>query len=227
RPGGGADPRRRPLGAAGAAGAEREDRRQGLDPDDPPPHHAPVVVEGVDHRVASAAAGLGREPAGEAAEERADRGDDYEEPGAEVGGRLAAGELLAVGAERHVAGEALEREALQVLERGEEAGADEAGADAGQAGVEERPPEDVQLERRAEREEAKEPYGDRLPRRGPGVAVVGLEARLDRSQDPGLVVVLGSVVVRHERGQAPVISTSFMTVRQFLTVLVVPSRESK
>ena len=51
-----ADLHRRPLAPARAAGAEREDRRERLDPDDAPPDDALLVVEGVDHRVAAAAA---------------------------------------------------------------------------------------------------------------------------------------------------------------------------
>ena len=79
-----ADLHRRPLAPARAARAEREHRREQLDPGDAPADDAAVLVEGVDHGVAAAAARLGRELRDEAAGERAER---REEQAAATSGR--------------------------------------------------------------------------------------------------------------------------------------------
>ena len=67
--------------------------------------------------------------------------------GCRTSGPALAEDLLAVGAQRRVAGEPLEQKRLRVLEAGEERGADEARREPNHRRVEQRPPQDAQVER--------------------------------------------------------------------------------
>ena len=151
-----ADLHRRPLAPAGAAGAERAERGQGLDPDDAPPDDAAVAMEGVDRRVAAAAAGLGGEPRQQAAGEPAERREQDQQPGTE--GRRAGpqGERLAVGAQDGIARQLLEQEVLEELDGGEEERADEARGDTDERRMQERAPDDPEIEGTRVRREARE-----------------------------------------------------------------------
>jgi hypothetical protein len=62
-------------------GPEREDRRDRLHPRHALAHDAVLAVEGVDHRVAAAAARLGRQLRDDAARQRADRREQRQQPG--------------------------------------------------------------------------------------------------------------------------------------------------
>ena len=110
---------------------------------------AAVMVEGVDHGVAAAAAGLGGELRDDAADERADRRQQHQQPGAEVRGVADLGqEGLAAGAQRPVAAQILEHQPLHQLERGEERGAHQPGRRADDRGVGQRAADDAQIGRR-------------------------------------------------------------------------------
>ena len=144
----GADLHRRSFAPAGAAAAEREDRRDHLDPQHAAADDAAAVVERVDHRVAAAAARLGREAGEPAADERADRRDEQQEPRSELVRGAGADEGLALRAQDDVAGEILENRLLRVFERREEQRADEASSGSDEHGMPDGAPEQTHVERR-------------------------------------------------------------------------------
>jgi hypothetical protein len=158
-----------PLAPAHAAGAERGDRGQRLDPDDPRADDAVLVVEGVDHRVAAAAARLRRQPGHQAAQEAAHRRQEQEQPRAERRRVDEVGrERLPLGAQRLVADQVLEQEHLDELERGEEGGAGQAGRQADHRRADQGAADQAQVERRGLGEqERQERAGPPLPHRQP------------------------------------------------------------
>jgi len=103
-------------------------------------------VEGVDHRVAAAAARFGRQLGDDAARQRADRRDQREQPGAETAQVRELGqERLAVRTQRPIATQLFQDQALHHLQGGEERRAHQACRHADDGGVEQHPPDDPQV----------------------------------------------------------------------------------
>ncbi len=132
-----ADLHRRPLAAARAARAEREDRRQGLDPDDAPAREAAPLVVRADHRVAAAAPRLGHGVREQARAQRAEGGKNEQHPRSEGGRGGLREQRFPLGAERRVPGELLEAHALDELEPTEEHERHRAGREAHERRVQE------------------------------------------------------------------------------------------
>jgi hypothetical protein len=129
-----ADLHRRPLASARPASAEGEDRGQHLYPDDSLAHDGAAVMEGLDHRVAAAAARLRRQDRQRARGQRAERRHDEEQVPA-IAMRAEVEQALAGGAQRHVAADVLEEHALHQLEADVEHAPDEPRAQANDRGV--------------------------------------------------------------------------------------------
>jgi hypothetical protein len=104
----------------------------------------------VEHRVAAAALRLGREKRGQnAAGERADAGQQHEQPRAKGRPRQVGGEVcheLAVRAQRLVAREFLQEVLLDHLEKNEEQRADRARDRPDERCVQQHPPEESEIE---------------------------------------------------------------------------------
>ena len=110
-----ADLHRRSFASSGAPGSERAERRQRLDPDDAPPDDAVAMMEGLDRRIAAAAARLGGELREQAARQAAERRQQHQEPGPEIGLAGAEGERLTVRPQHGIAREILEQAVLEIL----------------------------------------------------------------------------------------------------------------
>ena len=145
-----ADLHRRPFAPAAPARPEAEDRREDLHPRHAPPDDPLLVVERVDDRVCAAAARLGGEPRDGAADERAERGDEPQEPRT-PGRGLRIEDELPGGLERQVPREPLEEHPLHDLEPRHEERPDEPRRRPDERRVQEHSPEDLEPERRRDR----------------------------------------------------------------------------
>ena len=163
-----ADLHRRTFTTTGAAGAERQERRDALDPDDALADDATLMMKRANHRVATAAARFRREPCQEAAREAAERRQDEQEPGPERVKAAAVEQALAVGTQRDVPREAFQEIPLHELEARKEQRAREPCENPDERRVKERAPDDAKIERRRLCEDQRQERA--VPRRDPNAA---------------------------------------------------------
>ncbi len=143
-----ADLHGRTFTATGATGAEREQRGKRLQPDHARPDDAAATMKGVQHGIGASAAHFGREAREQAACEPARCRQQHQHPGSKSVRVLAGRELLAMGAQHGVSGQAFEQRTLQELERGEERRADQPRAEPHECGVEQHAARNPKIQRR-------------------------------------------------------------------------------
>jgi hypothetical protein len=127
-----------------------------------------VVVEGLYHRIAAAAAGFWRESREEAAPEASQGRQEHEQPRSKGSERITGREGLAMGAEDSVARQVLQQEPLNVFQPSEEQCAGEPRRHSDQRGMEHHASRETQIERcRLREDDRKErPVARRPPEAG-------------------------------------------------------------